>query len=76
MRGSDGGHLGEAGFAAPVGDVGSGREVYFELGRSVVDHVVAGGARPERLLGAHVEAAAVELVEETETGPTDPLRIR
>ena len=45
------------------------------VGVRVVDHVVAGRAGPERLLGAHVEAAAVELVQQAEAGRTDRLRV-
>ena len=41
----------------------------------VVDHVVAGRAGPERLLGPHVEAAAVELVQQAEAGRADRLRV-
>ena len=56
-------------------DVGTGREMHLERGMPRVDHVVAGGAGTERLLGAHVEPAPVELVQQPETGRADRLRV-
>ena len=40
-----------------------------------VDHVVTGRARAEGLLGPHVEAAAIELVQQAEARGTDRLRV-